>query len=109
MFWTGRPLNCFGLLFRVLIYYGSVWCYVQLSRFLSDLSRVLHMDTEMLSVDTESAMEALLGHVGRLVSNESTSIADCRTHIRGLQRKLKGNKELLDSRVLYTAALSLHR
>ena len=44
-------------------------------------------------------MEALLNHVGRLIRNESTSIADCRTHIRGLQRKLKGNKELLDSRV----------
>jgi len=57
------------------------------------------MDTEMLSVDTEAAMETLLNHVGRLLRNESTSVADCRTHIRGLQRKLKGNKELLDSRV----------
>jgi len=59
----------------------------------------VHIDTEMLSVDTEAAMEALLNHVGRLVRNESTSIADCRTHIRGLQRKLKSTKELLDSRV----------
>lgn len=59
----------------------------------------MHIDTEMLNVDTEAAMEALLNHVGRLVRNESTSIADCRTHIRGLQRKLKSTKELLDSRV----------
>jgi len=59
----------------------------------------VHIDTEMLNVDTEAAMEALLNHVGRLVRNESTSIADCRTHIRGLQRKLKSTKELLDSRV----------
>jgi len=50
-------------------------------------------------VGTEAAMEALMNHVGRLVKDESTSVADCRTHIRGLQRKLKGNKELLDSRV----------
>jgi len=57
------------------------------------------MDTEMLSVDTEAAMETLLNHVGQLLRNESTSVADYRTHIRGLQHKLKGNKELLDSRV----------
>jgi len=50
-------------------------------------------------VDTEAAMEALLSHVGRVIKNESTTVADCRTHIRGLQRKLKSNKELLDHRV----------
>jgi len=73
--------------------------HVQLSRFLSDLSRLLHVNTEILSVDTDAAMEALLSHIGRLVKNESTTVADCRTHIRGLQRKLKSTKELLDHRV----------
>ena len=53
----------------------------------------------MLGVDMAPAMEALLNHVGRLVRSESTSVANCRTHIRGLQRKLKSTKELLDSRV----------
>jgi len=73
--------------------------YVQLSRFLNDLSQLLHVDTEMLSVDTAAAMDALLNHIGRLIRNESTSLADCRTHIHGLQRKLKSTKELLDGRV----------
>jgi len=59
-------------------------------------------------VDTEAAMEALLNHVGRLVRNESTSIADCRTHIRGLQRKLKSTKELLDSRVSVICYIKCH-
>jgi len=72
---------------------------MQLSRFLSELSQLLHLDTEMLSMDTDAATEALMNHVGRLARNESTSVADCRTHIRGLQRKLKSNKEILDRRV----------
>jgi len=50
-------------------------------------------------MDMEAAMEALLNHVGRLVRNESTTVADCRTHIRGLQHKLRTTKELLDGRV----------
>jgi len=58
------------------------------------------VDTEILAVDMEAAMEALLNHVGRLVRNESTTVADCRTHIHGLQRKLKSTKELLEHRVL---------
>jgi len=58
------------------------------------------VDTEILTVDTEAAMEALLNHVGRVVRNESTTVADCRTHIHGLQRKLKSTKELLEHRVL---------
>lgn len=70
-----------------------------MSRFLSDLSRLLHVDTETLTMDMEAAMEALLNHVGRLVRNESTTVADCRTHIRGLQHKLRTTKELLDGRV----------
>ena len=44
-------------------------------------------------------MDALMNHVGRLVKDETTVVADCRTHIRGLQRKLKSNKELLDHKV----------
>ena len=57
------------------------------------------MNTEILSVDTEAALDALMNHVGRLVKDETTVVADCRTHIRGLQRKLKSNKELLDHKV----------
>ena len=57
-------------------------------------------------MDTDAAMEALLSHVGRVVKNESTTVADCRIHIRGLQQKLKSSKELLDHKVCgFPAAL----
>ena len=70
-------------------------CAFQLLKFLSDLSRVLHIDSAVVSVDVESRAESVMNRVSQLVSIESTSLADCRTHIRGLQHKLKTTKEQL--------------
>ncbi|XP_022091031.1 coiled-coil domain-containing protein 170-like [Acanthaster planci] len=69
--------------------------------FLESLASVLKLDSIALDLGFDMNGEAIMARAKQLMRQEGESLADKTTHVYSLQRKLKSNKEQLESKDLH--------
>ena len=89
----------------------DVWNIVHLQylKFLERLGKVLVVNAIAVDVGLDGMSDAILARAEQLIKNEATEIADRKSHIFNLQRKLKIMKDQLDSKVRWNRSMAGYR
>eukprot|EP00079_Xenopus_tropicalis_P035703 XP_017949474.1 PREDICTED: coiled-coil domain-containing protein 170 [Xenopus tropicalis] len=74
-------------------------------KFLEQLSEKMKIDRVATDVGFDMRLEAILGRADQLVKLETNAIIENKTRAQGLQRKLKAQKETIDSKELHMELL----
>lgn len=70
-------------------------------RFLERIVHAMKMEAITMDLGVESITDAIIARSEQLTKLEGDSLADRKTHIYNLQRKVKSLKEQLDSKELH--------
>jgi len=74
-------------------------------RFLERIVRAMKMEAITMDLGVESITDAIIARADQLTKMESDSLVDRKTHIYNLQRKVKSQKEQLESKELHMELL----
>ncbi|OCT79929.1 coiled-coil domain-containing protein 170 [Xenopus laevis] len=74
-------------------------------KFLEQLSEKMKVERVATDIGFDMRLEAILGRAEQLVKLEANAVIENKTRAHGLQRKLKAQKETLDSRELHMELL----
>ena len=75
--------------------------FLQYLRFMEGLAKLFNVNSITMDVGFDMAVDTLLAKADQLVRQENDTLSERKTTIYNLQRKIKTNKEQLESRDLH--------